>query len=136
MTGTTSKQKPVRVRFAIDDDEQASKIGSMLEALGYQPARELDQGTPAGRLLWAVKRMAVRAHLTERERDVLDRVLQGASNPEIGETLGISLATVKWHMHNLFAKTGTRTREALLRDALLLGSAPTLEVVADPEPGD
>jgi ATP/maltotriose-dependent transcriptional regulator MalT len=47
-------------------------------------------------------------------------VLQGASNREISETLEISKATVKWHMHNIFTKTGSRTREALLRDALQL----------------
>jgi ATP/maltotriose-dependent transcriptional regulator MalT len=125
----SSKQKRVRVRFSVDDDEQASKITALLEALGYEPTRELEQGSTVNRLRWAVSRLAGQARLTERERDILDRVLQGASNNEISETLEISKATVKWHMHNIFTKTGSRTREALLRDALQLRATPALELV-------
>jgi DNA-binding CsgD family transcriptional regulator len=123
------KQKPVRVRFSVDDDEQASKITVLLEALGYAPARDLEEGSSTNRLRWAVSRLAGQARLTERERDILDRVLQGASNREISEVLEISKATVKWHMHNIFTKTGSRTREALLRDALQLRTAPSVQLV-------
>jgi DNA-binding CsgD family transcriptional regulator len=133
----SGKQKRVRVRFSVDDDEQASKITALLEALGYDPVRDLEQGSPVSRLRWAVARLSNQAHLTERERDILDRVLQGSSNHDIGELLGISRATVKWHMHNIFTKTGSRTREALLRDALQLRTTPVLELVEDePEAGD
>lgn len=134
-----SKQKPIRVRFSVEDDEQASKITALLEALGYAPARDLDEGSPTNRLRWAVSRLAGQARLTERERDILDRVLQGASNREISEVLEISKATVKWHMHNIFTKTGSRTREALLRDALQLrtvSSAENDEPVASEGEGD
>jgi ATP/maltotriose-dependent transcriptional regulator MalT len=120
----TTKQKRIRVRFAVDDDEQASKIIALLEALGFAPVRDLEEGSPSNRLRWAVSRLAGQARLTERERDILDRVLQGASNREISDTLEISKATVKWHMHNIFTKTGSRTREALLRDALQLRTSP------------
>lgn len=130
----SSKQKRVRVRFSVDDDEQASKITALLEALGYEPTRELEQGSAVNRLRWAVSRLAGQARLTERERDILDRVLQGASNNEISVTLEISKATVKWHMHNIFTKTGSRTREALLRDALQLRTTPVLELVAPDDP--
>jgi DNA-binding CsgD family transcriptional regulator len=111
----------IRVRFAVEDDEQANKITALLEALGYEAVRELDHGSPQTRLRWAVARLANAAKLTDRERDILDRVLQGRLNSEIGEELGISKATVKWHMHNIFTKTGATTREALLREALQLG---------------
>jgi DNA-binding CsgD family transcriptional regulator len=114
------KSDKIRVRFAVDDDEQANKITALLEALGYEPVRELDHGAPQSRLRWAVARLANLAKLTERERDILDRVLQGRLNSDIGEELGISKATVKWHMHNIFTKTGATTREALLREALQL----------------
>jgi ATP/maltotriose-dependent transcriptional regulator MalT len=103
----TSKPKRIRVRFAVEDD--------------YAATRDLDEGSPNTRLRWAVSRLAGQAHLTERERDILDRVLQGSSNREISEALEISKATVKWHMHNIFTKTGATTREALLREALQLG---------------
>jgi DNA-binding CsgD family transcriptional regulator len=116
-----NKSDKIRVRFAVEDDEQANKITALLEALGYEAVRELDHGSPQTRLRWAVARLANAAKLTERERDILDRVLQGRLNTEIGEELGISKATVKWHMHNIFTKTGATTREALLREALQLG---------------
>jgi DNA-binding CsgD family transcriptional regulator len=134
----SGNRKRVRVRFSVEDDEQANKISALLEALGYEPHRELDIGSPATRLRWAVTRLATQANLTERERDILDRVLQGDSNGEIGVALEISKATVKWHMHNIFTKTGSRTREALLREALQLRSTPMLELVSDAagEPDD
>ena len=111
----------IRVRFTVEDDEQANKIIALLEALGYEAIREIEHGSAQTRLRWAVTRLSQRASLTERERDILQRVLQGHSNAQIGEELGIRKATVKWHMHNLFTKTGARTREALLREALQLG---------------
>ena len=129
-----AKKDKVRVRFAVDEDEQANKISALLEALGYEPVRELDHGSAAVRLQWAVTRLATTARLTERERDILDRVLQGRVNSEISEELGISRATVKWHMHNIFTKTGAGTREALLREALQLGGvrpSGRLSVVED-----
>lgn len=115
------KSNKIRVRFAVDDDEQANKISALLEALGYEAVRELDHGSAQNRMRWAVTRLTTKAKLTERERDILTRVLQGQLNAEIGEELGISKATVKWHMHNIFTKTGAATREALLREALQLG---------------
>ena len=125
----------IRVRFAVERDEQAAKITALLEALGYEVVRELDHGTPQNRLRWAVTRLKARAQLTEREADILALVLQGKSNGEIGHELQISKATVKWHMHNVFTKTGTATREALLREALQLGGVtrrPALASVDDP----
>jgi ATP/maltotriose-dependent transcriptional regulator MalT len=113
----------IRVRFAVEHDEQAAKITALLEALGYEVVRDLDHGTAQNRLAWAVTRLTQKAGLTEREADVLALVLHGRNNGEIGEALEIRKATVKWHMHNIFTKTGTATREQLLRDALQLGSA-------------
>jgi DNA-binding CsgD family transcriptional regulator len=123
----------IRVRFFVDGDEQANKITALLEALGYEAVREIDHDAPQTRLRWAVTRLASSARLTDRERSILDRVLQGSSNTEIGDELGISKATVKWHMHNIFTKTGAKTREALLREALQLGGVARRE---DKTPSD
>ncbi|PRP92877.1 Transcriptional regulatory protein FixJ [Enhygromyxa salina] len=122
--GTSNK---VRVRFAVDDDEHADKIIALLEALGYAPVREIDHDSTQTRLRWAVARLTTQARLTERERDILSRVLHGRQNAEIGDELGISKATVKWHMHNIFTKTGAGSREALLREALQLGGGARRE---------
>ncbi len=115
---TSSNQ--VHIRVARDED--AARISAVLEALGYSVLRELDEGDGPARLRWAVNRLA-RAHkLTEREQDILELVLNGRNNQQIGRELEISRATVKWHMHNIFAKTNTGNRESLLRLALQLGS--------------
>jgi DNA-binding NarL/FixJ family response regulator len=48
--------------------------------------------------------------LTDREREVLTQLGQGASNAEISEALFIGAATVKSHVSNIFTKLGLRDR--------------------------
>jgi DNA-binding CsgD family transcriptional regulator len=109
------------VRIWVERDDDANRISAVLEALGYTVLRELEEGDGPSRLRWAVDRLSRRHKLTLREQDILERVLAGRNNDEIGNDLEISRATVKWHMHNVFAKTNTGNRENLLRLALQLG---------------
>lgn len=48
--------------------------------------------------------------LTERERQILERVAGGDSNKEIGVQLGVSEKTVKHHMTNILQKLQARNR--------------------------
>ena len=48
--------------------------------------------------------------LTEREREVLNLVVQGNSNQQIAETLVISLATVKAHISSILSKLQVSSR--------------------------
>ena len=48
--------------------------------------------------------------LTERERDVLRWLLEGASNREIAQRLVLSVNTVKRHVYNLCGKLGVQSR--------------------------
>lgn len=51
--------------------------------------------------------------LTGAEAQVAMVLLDGASPPEVAARLGIGLATVRSHLHSLFAKTGTRRQAEL-----------------------
>jgi DNA-binding NarL/FixJ family response regulator len=48
--------------------------------------------------------------LTEREGEVLALIAQGLSNTEIAAQLFVSRSTVKTHINQIFAKTGSRDR--------------------------
>ncbi len=48
--------------------------------------------------------------LTQREREVLELVANGLSNRAIGEALGVSEHTVKFHVRSLLDKLGADTR--------------------------
>ena len=58
---------------------------------------------------------------TERELDILKELTTGDSNTEIGERLGVSASTVKYHVENLLTKTGFHTRTELASEARSLG---------------
>ncbi len=54
--------------------------------------------------------------LTEREREVLHLLLEGASNREIARRLVLSVNTVKRHVYNLSGKLGVQSRtQAIVR---------------------
>jgi DNA-binding NarL/FixJ family response regulator len=53
------------------------------------------------------------ASLTAREREVAALVARGLTNKRIATTLGISVGTVKDHVHRILAKSGLQTRTAL-----------------------
>lgn len=53
------------------------------------------------------------AKLSGQEMKVLSCLVDGMSNSEIGEALEISLKTVKFHLTNIFAKTGAKSRVQL-----------------------
>lgn len=48
--------------------------------------------------------------LTERERTVLIRLAEGETNSEIGDSLYLSVGTVKTHVSSILAKLGIKTR--------------------------
>ncbi len=48
--------------------------------------------------------------LSTRELEVLELVAKGLSNREIGEALGISEATVKWHLNIIFSRLNVSDR--------------------------
>ena len=59
-----------------------------------------------------------REKLTPRESNVLQYVLEGLSNKEIGARLELTESSVKAVLQKLFEKTGVRTRSQLVRYAI------------------
>jgi two-component system NarL family response regulator len=67
-----------------------------------------------------VERMAG-SDLTSREMEVLELIVQGQSNKEIGVSLNISEATVKSHINNILSKLGVTDRTQAATTALQRG---------------
>jgi two-component system NarL family response regulator len=70
--------------------------------------------------------------LTPRELDVLEQIVNGKSNKEIGTELDISEATVKTHINSLLAKLGVTDRTQAATAAIRRGIVP-LESLKKPK---
>ena len=56
--------------------------------------------------------------LSEREVEIVEQLAKGLTNQEIARVLSISKRTVDNHVSNIFNKTGTKNRVALLNWAM------------------
>jgi DNA-binding CsgD family transcriptional regulator len=56
--------------------------------------------------------------VTQREREVLERLAAGKTDREIGEILGMSPRTVQKHLQHIYEKLGVETRTAAVMRAL------------------
>jgi DNA-binding NarL/FixJ family response regulator len=59
--------------------------------------------------------------LSPRELEVLELIVKGRSNREIGEELGISEATVKWHVNIILSRLNVSDRTQATVAALQRG---------------
>ena len=59
-----------------------------------------------------------------RELELLSLLNLGLTNLQLADRLGLSLATVKWHLRNVYAKLGVGTRSAALAKARALHLLP------------
>lgn len=74
--------------------------------------------------------------LSEREQEVLECLVDGASNRAIAHTLSISPNTVKVHLRNIYTKLGVSSRteavSSALQQGLLVIDAPPVAPTPDP----
>ena len=79
-------------------------MGSASSAFNFHRARKRipRPNLPAGRITF-----------TDREKEVLEMLVAGRSNKEIGSALGIEERTVKAHVAKLMRKVGVQNRIAL-----------------------
>ncbi|WP_439031288.1 response regulator transcription factor [Gordonia terrae] len=78
-----------------------------ISELHSQP-REFHDGTRASEFASAA------SLLTDRERDILEQLLDGASNATIAETFTLSIETVKTHVKHILRKMGAANRAELI----------------------
>lgn len=65
--------------------------------------------------------------LSDREREVLDLVVQVMPNKKIARVLGVTPHTVKWHLRKIYSKLGVAERDeavARMRDLALIRENP------------
>jgi DNA-binding CsgD family transcriptional regulator len=77
-----------------------------------------DQGKEIGEVPVLSNSIAGDELLTQREKSVLARVVQGSSSKEIAQSLKISSRTVEFHRANIMQKLGARNVAELIRIAL------------------
>ena len=86
-----------------------------------EPPSGADAPRTRGPSLWQDDAGELLEALTARELDVLRLIAEGASNSEIADGLAVSVGTARWHVGNVLAKLGVRSRTQALVRAQHLG---------------
>jgi two-component system, NarL family, response regulator LiaR len=121
----TSFGELARVRSALE----AGAISYLLKNVSADELASAIRGAAAGQI--SLSPEAARAvipaaadnriastDLTETERRVLALMVDGQSNPQIADSLGTSLSTVKFHVSNILSKLGVSSRTEAVAHAL------------------
>lgn len=118
--GTVSVGVQAMRQGAFDFLEKPVDGDTLLSVIETAIARHADQRSRAHRLDDIRQRLA---HLSAREREVMDHVIQGRLNKQIADQLAISLKTVKVHRGRAMAKMGVHSVAQLVHlcDALGIG---------------
>jgi NarL family two-component system response regulator LiaR len=112
----TSSVDQVKIQGMI----RAGAVGYLLKTSPLDDLVHILHATEAGRMTFSPELAAVLLspmkespnpyHLTKREYEVLELIVQGYNNPQISETLHISRSTVGYHVSSLLAKLNAQNR--------------------------
>jgi DNA-binding CsgD family transcriptional regulator len=100
--------------------------GALTEARPGHPSEMMVIIEPAGpkEITWI---KATAYGLSDREKEVVELVVRGASTKQIATTLYISEYTVQDHLSNIFDKVGVRGRKALVKRLFYDNLYPSLK---------
>jgi DNA-binding CsgD family transcriptional regulator len=105
--GTWLTLRAARIR---DEAASAGPAGEGVSPAGRDVAVTIEATTPADRA-----DLFARAHgLTPRESELLRHLITGGHTRDVAQQMFLSTHTVQDHLKSVFAKTGTRSRQALL----------------------
>ncbi|CAG0971926.1 hypothetical protein ARNL5_01756 [Anaerolineae bacterium] len=98
----------------LEDDAMAlARFATRLLGRGLRYAKRLGSNPPP-RTAADLQVLLERTPLTPRERDVVGRLLAGASTRQIASSTGLTVATVNTYLKRIFAKLGVHSRVELL----------------------
>jgi LuxR family transcriptional regulator, maltose regulon positive regulatory protein len=113
IAGLVNETKPQSWGFALD--EERAFFSDICRHLPIANSTLIEQ----------LERLDVQATLLEtptaRELELLALIEAGLSNQQLADRLSVSVATVKWHLYNLYAKLGVSSRSAALAKGRALG---------------
>jgi FixJ family two-component response regulator len=89
-----------------DDEQLLSQVRAALESFEAGEPEKAEAGASLGELL------------SSRQREVLQRVLDGKPSRQIAEELAISVKTVEFHRSRIMQKLGVKTAAELFRRCL------------------
>ncbi len=116
---------PARAWGILPQDADAPEIISAIRALNegliVGSPRLLKPLTSRQTALEVAQLEPLAEPLTEREREVLQRIAQGLANKQIAAALGISEHTVKFHLSSIYNKLGATNRTEAVRLGTLQG---------------
>ncbi|MDQ3552813.1 MAG: response regulator transcription factor [Chloroflexota bacterium] len=126
--GRPGRSRPAIILWTAYDYPQYAAFAYRAGAAGF-----VVKTAPTAELVEAIRRVAAGGlhfgsrpdldtlSLSGRERDVLERVVEGRSNDEIGVDLGVTTRTVEAHLTRLFERCDVRSRTELATRAIREG---------------
>lgn len=107
-----------------DEEEIRNAIRVVLEGSVWAPPQVMARLIEAGGVTSPPGEATFSGQMTQREREVLNLLMDGQTNRQIAERLGIEPVTVKAHLGRMLRKARVKNRIELTIKAMADGSRP------------